>query len=61
MKMQASLVTRALAIVFLAMLAAAGVGIASLFVPSPYHYAGVVLPFVVLYLLGLLASKFNKQ
>lgn len=57
MKMQGNWLTKGAALLFLGALAALGVWIASLFIPAPYHYVGVVFPFAVLYLLGTLASR----
>ena len=61
MKMKGNVVTKGVTLLFLAGLAALGVLIASLFIPMPYHYVGVVFPLVVLYLLGVLASKLDNK
>ena len=61
MKMQGNLLTKGVTLLFLAGLAVLGVWIASLFIPAPYHYVGVVFPVVVLYLLGILASKLDNK
>lgn len=61
MKMKGNFLTKGVTLLFLAGIAALGVWLASLFIPAPYHYVGVVFPVVVLYLLGLLASKLDNK
>lgn len=61
MKMKGNVLTKGVTLLFLAGLAALGVWLASLFIPTPFHYVGVVFPVVVLYLLGCLASALDKK
>lgn len=57
MKFQGNIITKVIALVILGGLGALGVGLTSFVLPSPYHYVGVLMPVVVVYLLGFLASK----
>lgn len=61
MKIQGNWLTKGATLLFLTGLAALGVWLVGLFVAPPYHYVGAVLPVVVLYLLGLLASKLSTK
>lgn len=59
--MKGNFLTKGVTLLFLAGLSALGVLLASLFIPEPYHYVGIIFPVVVLYLLGFLASKLDKK
>lgn len=61
MKIQGNWLTKGVTLLFLIGLGALGVWLASLFIPTPWHYVGVVFPVAVLYLLGLLASKIGHK
>lgn len=37
------------------------VGFLGLFVPTPYHYTGIFLPFLLLYLLGAISSYYENR
>jgi hypothetical protein len=59
--MRGNFLTKGVTLLLLVAVAVLGVGIAGLFIPAPYHYAGILFPFVVLYLLGSLASKISNK
>ena len=61
MKMQGNWMTKSAAFLMLAVVGWFGYWLSSLIIPTPWAYLGALAPFLLLYLLGTLATKLEKK